>query len=183
MIPLPHIKFDYLKLKHEVISIVEEYSLPQIGLVHTKNAISEHDKIQESTGSLYSHAEQKYLRNEEDFIEFNDLFKDTEIYKVYSQLNNVGRCRILTMPGPSCYIFHKDITKKYHIAVETNKDCVFVFPENNEKLVHVPADGQLYLLETRKPHTFVNGSTSRRIHVVFEDLSTKLSSMDELLNF
>lgn len=180
---VPDIKFDFAKLKLEVFDIVEKYQLLQIGLVHTKDAKSEHDKIVESTGSLYDRIKQQYIHSEKDFTEFNDLFKGTEIFNVYSQLQNVGRCRILVMHGPSCYKFHKDITKKYHIAVETNTNCVFVLPNTDEKVIHIPADGQVHLLETRNTHSFLNGSLERRIHVVIEDLTSQLSSMEELLRF
>lgn len=164
--------FDYAKASEAVDKIIAQYpDLLQIGLTHSTNDLTEHEKVIECTGSMFDFEARKYKRHETEFTVFNDAFKDTYIYEMYNALRDIGRVRIMIMDGPKCYTVHRDLTKRYHYVIRTNADCFFVFPESAQH-VHVPCDHGLYILDTTHRHTFVNGSRSRRVHLVFDDIST-----------
>lgn len=170
---LEEYKFDFEKIKSETISIVEKYNLPQIGLTHSTKTLNEEEKILESVGSIMDRETKIRKFNETDFTVFNEAFKDTSLYDIYTSIPNIGRFRIMTMEGPKCYSIHKDLTKRYHFVIETNKDCLFLFPLLRQQY-HIPADGNLYFVDTRYRHTFVNGSWGRRIHLVLDDIAPLL---------
>ena len=83
----------------------------------------------------------------------------------YSIINNLNlfRTRVMKMAPRSCYSYHKDPTKRIHIPLITNDKCFMVI---EDKCYWYPADGNYYLADTTKNHTFVNGSWEERIHIV-----------------
>lgn len=167
---LEEYKIDFERIKSDTLSIVERYNIPQIGLTHATKSLNEEEKILESTGSIMDMETKLRKFEETDFIIFNEIFKNTSLFDLYSMLPNIGRFRIMTMMGPNCYTIHKDITQRYHFVIETNRDCLFLFPSLKQQH-HIPADGNLYKIDTRYKHTFVNGSRGRRIHLVLDDIA------------
>lgn len=169
---LPEYKFDYERAKADVMTILEEQNfIPQIGLTHSNRQLTEEQKILESTGSLYDFENKSYKFQESDFTIFNDRYKYTYLYEIYQSVPEIGRFRIMTMDGPKCYTLHRDLSKRYHYVIDTNPNCLFLFPETNT-MFHIPCDQSLYIVDTRQQHTFVNGSRKRRIHLVMDDLSS-----------
>ena len=169
---LSEYKFDYEKAKADVLRILEEQNfIPQIGLTHSNRELTEEQKILESVGSIFDYDSRDYKFKETDFTIFNGRYKDTYLYEMYQSVPNVGRFRIMTMDGPKCYTLHRDLSKRYHFVIETNQNCLFLFP-GVKQMFHLPCDKNLYLVDTRYKHTFVNGSRERRIHIVMDDLST-----------
>ena len=73
------------------------------------------------------------------------------------------RTRVMRMPEKSCYSYHKDQTKRIHIPLVTNDKCLFII---DDIVYRYPADGNYYVADTTKLHTFVNGSWEDRIHIV-----------------
>ena len=164
--------FDLDKAKLAVMKILEEHNfIPQIGLTHSPKATTAEEKILESTGSIFDFDNKEFKFKETDFTVFNDAYKGTYLYEMYKSMPNIGRFRIMTMDGPKCYTSHRDLSKRYHFVIETNPDCLFLFP-GIKQMHHIPMDGNLYIVDTRYKHTFVNGSRKRRIHVVMDDLSS-----------
>lgn len=165
-------KFDYDQVKADVLKILEEHNfIPQIGLTHSTRAKTPEEKILDSTGSIFNYNDKSFKFSETDFSIFNEAYKNTYLYEMYKQIPNIGRFRIMTMEGPKCYTIHCDLSMRYHYVITTNINCLFLFPGIKEQ-IYVPCDGNLYLLDTRHRHTFVNGSKERRIHLVMDDLST-----------
>ena len=76
---------------------------------------------------------------------------------------NMYRTRVMRMSKKSCYSYHFDRTKRIHIPLITNKDCFMVI---EDKVFRYPADGNYYIIDTTKMHTFVNASKEERIHIV-----------------
>ena len=165
--------FDLDLIKIDINWILEKYPFSQVGLKHSVNCLPE-NKILESVGSNYDFESKSYRFDERDFTEFNVEFRSTYLYEIHKQVPNIGRFRIMSMPGPSCYSIHRDQSKRYHIAVETNKNCLFLFPGLNTNFF-IPADGNMYSLDTRQKHTFLNGSKTHRVHLVLDDISTLLN--------
>ena len=169
---LPEYNFDFDQIKKEVFSIIEEHNfIPQIGLTHSTKELTEDQKVLESTGSIFDFENKCFKFKETDFSIFNEKYRNTYLFEVYKSIPNLGRFRIMTMDGPKCYTLHKDLSKRYHYVIETNLNCLFLFPDQNQ-MFHIPCDKNLYLVDTRYRHTFVNGSRSRRIHLVMDDLSS-----------
>ena len=167
--------FDKIRLVKEVTDIMRTHKSAngQLCLTHSKLAesVSTYHKMLEGTGSLYDFNKQEMRYKETDFTIFNSALKHTQLYEMYKSLPNIGRFRIMVMPGPRCYSIHRDVTKRYHFVLETNPQCFFLFPDDNE-MVHVPDDGNIHLLDTIRPHTFINGSKQQRIHLVLDALDT-----------
>ena len=76
---------------------------------------------------------------------------------------NVYRARVMRMPSKTCYSYHQDYTRRLHIPLITNENCFFVI---DDEVIRYPADGNYYVADTRKFHTFVNASWEERIHIV-----------------
>jgi len=163
--------FDLERARNDVLHILQEYETNngQLSLTHTPEAI-ESEKLYQATGSLYDSENKVFKYSEADFTVFNDAFKHTYLYEIYKAVPNIGRFRIMVIDGPKCYTIHKDFTTRYHLVLQTNPHCYFVFPDNNEVL-HIPADGNLYLVDTIQHHTFLNGSREKRIHLVMDNLA------------
>lgn len=166
-------KFDLDLIRQDIEWIRNRYPIheyPQIGLKHSDTELSAEQKILEGVGSNYDITTGKYRYDERKFSIFNKEFESTYLYEIHKALPTIGRFRIMTMQGPSCYTFHRDLTRRYHIAVDTNPDCLFMFVDL-QKAFHIPADGNVYLLDTRLRHTFLNGSKHTRTHLVLDDVS------------
>lgn len=156
----------------EAKKIVECYGLQggQISLTHRPGIKSEHDKLFDATGSIYNYKTGKFRAVEEDFSVFNEKFRGTFLYEIYCTIGQIGRMRIMSMNGPTAYTVHRDQRKRYHLALQTNPSCFFVFPDDDE-IIHVPADNKVYEIDTMYNHTFVNGSKEERIHLVMDNLN------------
>jgi|TARA_Y100000004_G_scaffold180885_1_gene225984 hypothetical protein len=73
------------------------------------------------------------------------------------------RTRVMNMAPKTCYTYHQDPTERMHIPLVTNDKCFFVI---DDRVLRIPADGNSYLIDTRKMHTFINASFENRIHIV-----------------
>ena len=73
------------------------------------------------------------------------------------------RTRVMNLKSKTCYTYHRDITKRIHIPIETNKDCFMII---NKEVKHYPADGNYYVVDTTQYHTALNASMLDRIHIV-----------------
>lgn len=73
------------------------------------------------------------------------------------------RSRVMKMKPKTCYSYHIDATKRIHIPLITNENCFFVI---EDEIVRLPANGNSYVIDTTKKHTFVNASFEERIHLV-----------------
>ena len=73
------------------------------------------------------------------------------------------RTRVLVLKPKVCYSIHSDPTKRIHIPVITNENCWLIV---NKEIMHLPADGRHYEIDTTQKHTALNGSWEDRIHIV-----------------
>jgi hypothetical protein len=131
-----------------------------------------------------------------EFTEFNNEFWGGPLHAMWNDLNTlspvqVTRLRIATLEPRRCYSLHNDEEIRYHFVVETNSKCLFVVSEDGRNpdthmpvypepgqfelpqfhTFHMPADGQVYALDTNHVHTALNGGDTRRIHLLFETVS------------
>lgn len=99
---------------------------------------------------------------ETDFIA-NNLPKEWETSRFIKDLN-LYRTRVMTLEPKQCYSWHYDRSPRIHLALQTHKHCFFI-EDNN--LIHIPADGYPYWIDTTKYHTAMNCTLDmNRIHLV-----------------
>jgi hypothetical protein len=82
----------------------------------------------------------------------------------------VYRTRIMTMEGRRCYSIHKDDNPRLHIALKTSGQARFIFT-NPPEIIHIPADGHVWWVDTRNEHTAINGSIEPRVHLLMSLVS------------
>lgn len=97
---------------------------------------------------------------ETDFTEPN--FNLPYINSIIEELN-MYRTRVMVLKPKMCYSIHKDPVKRIHIPVITNESCWLIV---NKEIMHLPADGNYYEIDTTQKHTALNGSFHDRIHIV-----------------
>ena len=76
---------------------------------------------------------------------------------------NMYRTRVLVLKPKVCYTIHRDLSKRIHIPVVTNENCWLIV---DKEIMHLPADGNYYEIDTTQEHTALNGSWEDRIHIV-----------------
>jgi hypothetical protein len=91
------------------------------------------------------------------------------------------RTRLMRMESKRCYSVHRDPTARWHIAIHTDNNALFVFTKD-QKVLHIPNDGHAYFVDTTREHTAMNGSTNERVHIVMLDPSHALPN-DELSQY
>lgn len=77
----------------------------------------------------------------------------------------VFRTRIMVMEPRSCYSIHKDTSPRLHIALRTRPQAKFIFTDPAE-IIHIPADGHIWWVDTRHEHTAINASLEHRWHLL-----------------
>ena len=82
----------------------------------------------------------------------------------YIKKYNGYRTRILQVRQRHCYSVHRDPTPRIHIPITSNRDCWMVWPFDKEAQRMPP--GFAYWTDTTKYHSFMNGGTEGRIHIV-----------------
>lgn len=104
---------------------------------------------------------EKLSHIETDFIEplFPEMIYTNSIIKQLGMF----RTRIMRLRPYQCYSYHIDPSPRIHIPLITNENCFMII---DDVLYRYPADGNYYLADTTKIHTFVNASLEDRIHIV-----------------
>jgi hypothetical protein len=101
---------------------------------------------------------------------FNDpweilpAFKNTPLGNVLDSLGNIGQARLLCLDSAESYTAHADPDDRIHLAIVTNPYSFLVDVSDNH-LYHVPADGQLWYMDTGKIHVAANWGPRTRIHL------------------
>lgn len=103
---------------------------------------------------------------EQSFNKIQPSLKGTPIDEYLQWLGEpVYRTRIMMAREKGCYSIHRDYTPRLHLPLVTNTQCNFLFTDPLQ-MFHMPADGTTTWVDTTKPHTFMNGSTEKRLHLV-----------------
>jgi hypothetical protein len=164
---------DLNRLKIECQKLINEKNLVenQLCLMHSSLCI---DPWHDGTGSLYHKAKILNLPNprlDSEFIIINEEIKTWyigEVLELIQSFYKVCRTRIMIMPARSAYSWHRDTSKRLHLALETNKDCRMVWESGSW---HIPSNGQLFLTDTTLYHSAFNGHFKEsRSHLVMSIL-------------
>lgn len=145
-------------LTSEILSIVETFgkNSPQI-ICQTIEKNSE-DWFS-GIGSIYELEHQ----DEDLYVHLNPNLKETILEKLIVKYNGF-RTRIMILPPRNCYSIHSDPTPRIHIPIISNSQCYMIWP-NHSRCLQLN-NGVIYWTDTTKQHTFINGGTEPRIHLV-----------------
>jgi hypothetical protein len=93
------------------------------------------------------------------------LYKDMPYTYSILEKYKMSRTRIMKMVKGNCYSYHIDLTPRIHIPLTSNERCMFII---DDKIYRLPADGSVYLVDTRLYHTALNANREQfiRTHVV-----------------
>lgn len=175
--------FDNVELLKEVNNIIVKVGLHkhhnQISLKHTKTV--DDNLWYQGCGSLkYKFGENfidkagNLIENEikleqKNFTILNKELEGTYIQEVHDTIAKdytFGRFRIMAMPHKKCMSMHIDTSKRIHIPVYSNENCLMII---DSQVYHMPANGKAYLTDTTKPHTALNANHSfMRLHLLFD---------------
>lgn len=177
-------KFDLDRLVAESLKIVEDIGLHkfhnQISLKHTGNK-KYGDPWYQGCGSLTFKFGEDFIDNvgslienevklsQSDFSTLNETLSGSYIEEVYNELEkdyNIGRARIMCLPHKKCMSMHVDTSKRIHIPLITNENCLMII---NQQCYYMPADGGAYLTDVTLPHTALNANHNfARYHLLFD---------------
>ena len=104
--------------------------------------------------------------DESQYTEFVKEFKGTYFELVYKWLSakyKLGRFRLLLLEPRTSLSWHRDPEPRLHIPIMTNPGAHLCI---DDTLKHLPADGSVWLTDTRNYHTVFNGGEENRIHLV-----------------
>lgn len=138
-----------------------------------KNHLQLQVAITSSNGKTYSTDEQKISNvslgvGENQYSMLNEFFIGTYVETVHNTLYEmfgVTRGRFMTLNKKKrAYSYHSDLTPRLHIPVTTNRDCKFIV---DDVVYHLPDVGQLYMVDTTRPHSALNLGYEERLHIVY----------------
>jgi hypothetical protein len=102
-------------------------------------------------------------------------FINTPIGEVLERLGNIGQARLLVLDSAESYTAHADPDDRIQLAIITNPYSFLVDLSSNQ-LHHLPADGQLWYMDTSKIHVAANWGPRTRIHLNIRVLLPKFDS-------
>lgn len=128
--------------------------IDQVGLQGHKPDLNPEDEWSASIGRVNK------LQYPETYFKY-PLFDIPNINRLIDKYG-LRRTRLMKSNPKSCLTFHNDMTKRVHIPLITNEDCVMIF---DNQTFHLET-GKVYLTDTTKRHTAVNASMNYRLHIV-----------------
>jgi hypothetical protein len=125
----------------------------------------------------------KIVREDCWYDDFHPGFRHTYFYDLWKELRqefgHVWRMRLMKLKPKDCLSFHEDFYMRFHIPIITNDRSFFFVNETNEVpwpvdglripsicAYHLPADGSMYKVDTKRHHTVYNGGRTNRVHLV-----------------
>ena len=123
------------------------------------------------TDGTGEHREKKdrIIKDQSEYTILNEIYEGTVFADMIHDVNG-ERARIMEMNAYTTYSVHKDNSPRYHMAIITNPNAYFIFPTLNQ-IMHIPADGFLYEVDTTILHSFVNCGPDRT-HLVISKRSS-----------
>tara|TARA_Y100001951_G_C11243689_1_gene242080 strand:- start:167 stop:706 length:540 start_codon:yes stop_codon:yes gene_type:complete len=128
-----------------------------------RNSLNHRDPFTEGAGSFRNTG-----KIESNYNVLLELYEGTVFDEIIWDVDGV-RARIMMKSMHTTYSVHSDATLRYHLALKTNPNAYFIFPTLNE-VIHIPADGYVYAVDTTIPHSFVNCGEDRT-HLVISKRS------------
>jgi hypothetical protein len=153
-----HVIDDFETLSAEVFNLINKVQFD-------KNQIMCQSLVEDTNNwtSGIGRIEELEEKEEQKYNQINSDLKGTYIEKLILQ-HAAYRARIMIMQPRQCYSIHADPSKRIHIPIVTNDQCWMIWPKFNS--CNQLQTHRAYLTDTTKPHTFINGGTDPRIHIV-----------------
>jgi hypothetical protein len=107
----------------------------------------------------YAFYQKRFRKKQEEYKILNEAYEGTVFADIIRDVNGI-RSRIIHRSSCTTNSVHKDNSPRYHVALITNPNAYFIFPTLNE-VIHIPADGCVYEVDTTILHTFVNCGPDR----------------------
>lgn len=137
----------------------------QISLKHRENSDKE-SLWDDGVGSAAGFGQ---FLNTKDYTVLNENLKGTYLEKVHDTMAkdyNFGRMRLMKLSGRQCMSLHVDLERRIHVPIVTNENCLMIV---DDEVIHMPADGNAYVVDTKKRHTALNSNKDfDRIHLMFD---------------
>lgn len=154
-----------------VLSLFNWNEHNQIGLRHKKGAKNEWG---DAIGGLFDKVSSRQIAKESDFTEWNSCIPSytKQILEELAEQENIkwGRIRYMRLIPKTGLSIHQDTEVRYHLALQTNKNCIFSECFDNENIrsvgYNISSNGYWYKVDTTKQHFVFNGSWEPRIHLV-----------------
>tara|TARA_Y100000356_G_C11201694_1_gene258080 strand:+ start:414 stop:920 length:507 start_codon:yes stop_codon:yes gene_type:complete len=157
------------EFKFDVSKLLELYNSIQIPKDNTLDqnqiSITSFDGKQLYVDNKFN---EDYIRIPEvDLNLFNEHFKNTYLQEVLETINkiyNTTKWRFMRLTTERrAYSYHRDETKRLHIPLLTNDECMFII---DKKLYDMNELGRMYKMDTTKYHTALNLGWTDRVHIV-----------------
>ena len=91
-------------------------------------------------------------------------YQNSALGALLEELGTIGEARLLKLDCKDAYTVHTDPDDRIHLAIETNPHAYIMYIENN-KMIHLPADGTVWHMDTSKKHMAGNFGGTPRIHL------------------
>lgn len=158
--------FDLDRLTEESLELFEKHGdSGQISLKHRENSDKE-SLWDDGVGAAAGFGQ---FLNTRDYTVLNEILKGTYLEKVHDTVAkdyNFGRLRLMKLSGRQCMSLHVDLEKRIHVPIVTNENCLMIV---DDEVIHMPADGNAYVVDTKKRHTALNSNKDfDRIHLMFD---------------
>ena len=159
-------RFDVDKLALEALKLFEQHGYSgQISLKH-REASDKESLWDDGTGSAAGGGQ---FLNTKEYIVLNKMLKGSyleEVHDIMANYHDFGRMRLMKLKGRQCMSLHVDLEKRIHIPIITNENCLMIV---DDEVFHMPAEGNAYLVNTKKRHTALNSNKDfERIHLMFD---------------
>lgn len=109
-------------------------------------------------------------------------FINTPLGEVLQSLGNIGEARLLKLSSAETYTAHADPDDRIHLSIITNP-YTYLQDLSNNHMYHLPADGELWLMDTGKVHVAANFGGRERIHLNVRVLLPEFVSPGILISF
>lgn len=95
----------------------------------------------------------------------NPVLHDTIFEEIINRYNLV-RTRFMWVNPMSCYSIHRDMSPRIHVPIITNPECYFLLKQESTATIEHLSVGNVYWVDTRITHTFMNCSYEPRLHLI-----------------
>jgi len=141
-----------------------------LSVLHSTNIAANQVHVTSPTGQDYVYPSGDLSNQGLDqnaFTVMNEAFVGTYVEEVYNDIAqdyDICRGRFMSLtPVNRAYTYHYDISKRLHIPIITNENCMFLV---DDVVYRMDDLGALYELDTLKKHTALNLSNQPRLHFV-----------------
>ena len=107
----------------------------------------------------YAFYQKRFRKKQSEYTILNEAYEGTVFADIIRDVTGI-RSRIIYRNSCTSNSVHRDNSPRYHVALITNPNAYFIFPTLNE-VIHIPADGYIYEVDTTILHTFVNCGPDR----------------------